>query len=290
MSRSFDHIVLASRDLDAHARLFESLGFRVGAVNRHPWGTVNRIIQLDGAFLELISTGPDFRPPQDLPAGQFSFAGFVHAFLAKREGMAMLAFATQNAQADQRLFRTDGIGDYETFHFERRGRKADGAPTQVAFTLAFASDPRAPDCGYFSCQHHFPENFWSEELRSHPNGALRLDAVIAVAEAPADHAQFLSHLTGQRDFRSSSLGVFFNNAETGGTLDVLTPVAAVQLYGESFGAGMQGPCALAGIRISGCNRLELAQRLSAQTIEFYQNANFLIVPPRQAMGAGLIFG
>lgn len=290
MSRSFDHAVLAARDLDAQARLFEAMGFKIGAVNRHPWGTLNRIIQLESAFLELISTGPDFRPPQDLPAGQFSFAGFIHSFLAKREGAAMLAFATQNSQADQRLFQAEGIGDYETFHFERRGPKGDGTPTQVAFTLAFASDPLAPDCGYFSCQHHFPENFWSEELRNHPNGARRLEAVIVVADVPASHAQFLSHLTGQRDFRSSSLGVFFAHAETGESLDVLTPVAAAQLYGEKFAEGLQGPCAFAGIRIAGCNLQELAQRFSAQAIEFDRKGDFLIVPPRQAMGTGLIFG
>jgi catechol 2,3-dioxygenase-like lactoylglutathione lyase family enzyme len=46
MTRGLDHIVHAVRDLDAAAELYRSLGFTVGARNRHPWGTHNIIVQL----------------------------------------------------------------------------------------------------------------------------------------------------------------------------------------------------------------------------------------------------
>lgn len=45
MPRGLDHIVHAVRDLDAAAALYKSLGFTVGARNRHPWGTHNYIVQ-----------------------------------------------------------------------------------------------------------------------------------------------------------------------------------------------------------------------------------------------------
>ena len=46
----------------------------------------------------------------------------------------------------------------------------------VAFSLAFTSDARMPEAGFFTCQHHFPENFWRLEYQRHQNGAMRLDA------------------------------------------------------------------------------------------------------------------
>ena len=43
MTRRIDHLVVAVRDLDEAGRFYERLGFQVGARNRHPWGTENRI-------------------------------------------------------------------------------------------------------------------------------------------------------------------------------------------------------------------------------------------------------
>ncbi|MBM3609208.1 MAG: VOC family protein [Alphaproteobacteria bacterium] len=288
MSRTFDHIVLASHDLEAQGRFFERLGFTVGAVNRHPWGTLNRIIQLDGAFLELITTGPDFRAPQDLPAEQFSFAGFIARYLSWREGAAMLAYATSNAVADRRLFHACGIGDYETFHFERRGKRPDGGSVQVAFTLAFAADPLAPMAGFFTCQNHFPENFWNASFQNHPNGAKGLSGVLMTAEAPADHARFLSQLTGCHDFRASSLGVFYDDKASGQCLSVITPRASEQMFGAQ-GLPSSGNSMLAGIRIRGCDLDALVARLSGQGIENTRREGFIIVPHEQAFGAAIVF-
>jgi catechol 2,3-dioxygenase-like lactoylglutathione lyase family enzyme len=49
-----DHVVHTVHDLDAAAAFYTALGFTIGARNRHPWGTHNRIIQFPGAFLELL--------------------------------------------------------------------------------------------------------------------------------------------------------------------------------------------------------------------------------------------
>ncbi len=47
--RRIDHLVLAVRDLDAAGLFYERLGFQVGARNRHPWGTENRIVQFQSS-------------------------------------------------------------------------------------------------------------------------------------------------------------------------------------------------------------------------------------------------
>src|SRR3954451_23473311 len=89
--RGLDHLVIGVRDLDVAGAFYERLGFRVGARNRHPWGTENRIVQFPGAFLELVTVGEgaSLDPP---PPGIFSFGRFIDRFLAARgEGFAMLA-------------------------------------------------------------------------------------------------------------------------------------------------------------------------------------------------------
>ena len=55
--RRIDHLVLAVHDLEAAAALYTKLGFQVGARNRHPWGTENRLVQFGSSFIELITVG-----------------------------------------------------------------------------------------------------------------------------------------------------------------------------------------------------------------------------------------
>jgi predicted SnoaL-like aldol condensation-catalyzing enzyme len=55
--RRLDHVVNAVRDLDRAAGRYRRLGLQVGARNRHPWGTENRLIQFSTSFIELITVG-----------------------------------------------------------------------------------------------------------------------------------------------------------------------------------------------------------------------------------------
>jgi catechol 2,3-dioxygenase-like lactoylglutathione lyase family enzyme len=160
-SRHIDHLVIAVRDLDGAARLYERLGFVVGGRNRHPWGTENRLVQFGRSYLELIAIGEGAEIPPHAPRA-FSFGAFVRDYLARREGLAMLALSTDDARGDATSLAQAGIGGFEPFHFSRRGRRPDGSDAEVAFTLAFARDAAAPDAGFFVCQHHRPENFWDD--------------------------------------------------------------------------------------------------------------------------------
>ena len=160
MPRGLDHIVHAVRDLDAAAEFYSRAGFAVGARNRHPWGTHNRIVQFPGCFVELITVGePELILP--LPARAFSFGGFTRDFLARREGLSMLVLESKGAAADVVTFEKAGISSFDQFDFEREAKRPDGSTVKVAFSLALATDPMAPDIGYFTCQQHHPENFWN---------------------------------------------------------------------------------------------------------------------------------
>ena len=139
MARGLDHIVHAVHDLDAAAALYRSLGFQVGARNRHApsWGTQNHIVQLRGSFIELLTVA---EPAGIAPHGprSFSFGAHNRDLLARGEGLSMLVLEGHDAQADARAFREAGIGDFDVFDFEREGRRPDGTPIKVAFSLAFA--------------------------------------------------------------------------------------------------------------------------------------------------------
>src|SRR5262249_48068067 len=148
MARGLDHIVHAVHDLDAAAALYRRLGFTVGARNRHPWGTHNCIVQLPGFFVELLAVVEPENIPPPRP-GAFSFGDFARGFLAHGQGLAMLVLESSDAVSDREAFRRADIGDYELFRFEREGKRPDGAPVRVGFSLAFAHDPKAPDVGYF---------------------------------------------------------------------------------------------------------------------------------------------
>src|SRR4051794_27690296 len=206
MARALDHLVIAVRDLHEAGRFYERLGFQVGARNRHPWGTENRIVQFPGVFLELITVGEaaEIAPPAP---GKFSFGAFVRDQLAEGEGFAMLVLESQDAAADRAAFAAEHIGGFETFFFERTAMRPDGSPRRVAFSLAFAEDRLAPKAGFFVCQQHAPENFWNPDFQRHPNGATGVPGVIMVAENPSAHAEFFTHFSGQHDIVSNSAGI-----------------------------------------------------------------------------------
>jgi catechol 2,3-dioxygenase-like lactoylglutathione lyase family enzyme len=189
MARGLDHIVHAVRDLDACAALYERLGFMVGARNRHDWGTHNRVVQLPGFFIELLTVAE----PDKLGSDGLSqlFGAHNRDFLARHEGLSGLLLESRDAAAYATLFRNAGIAASEVLRFGREGRRPDGTPIRLAFSLAFARDPAGAEAAFAACQHHFPENFWNPAFQQHRNGTTGVAGVVMVAENPSDHHIFL---------------------------------------------------------------------------------------------------
>jgi hypothetical protein len=218
LRRRIDHLVHAVHDLDAAGEAYRRLGFQVGARNRHPWGTENRLVQFGSSFVELITVGEGAEIVPHAP-GRFSFGAFVRDYLGAREGLAMLVLDSDDAGADAARFAAAGIGAFEPFFFEREARRPDGGATRVAFTLAFAADPGLPRAGFFVCQQHFPESFWNPDFQQHPNGATDIRSVTLAAPDPAAHAGFLSAFTGSPADRGEGGGLVFALGN-GGRLEV----------------------------------------------------------------------
>ncbi|MBZ6076941.1 VOC family protein [Microvirga puerhi] len=284
MSRRIDHLVVAVRDLDQAAAFYKRLGFQVGARNRHPWGTENRIVQFRSSFIELITVGEgaDIAPQTDRV---FSFGAFVRDYLEEREGLAMLVLDSRDAKADAETFAEADIGTFDPFHFERKGTRPDGSEVHVAFSLAFAALPGSTKAGFFVCQQHYPENFWNPAFQSHDNKAEDI-AVVALSAPDPDRCQsFLTVFTGVTPSSPSLHDLSYRLA--GGHLDVMTPDDAGEVYG-SVEAEMDQPSFVAfTVRIDDISRQ--AKWLDAAEIPFVHIGSRLIVPASAAMGVAIAF-
>jgi catechol 2,3-dioxygenase-like lactoylglutathione lyase family enzyme len=271
--RRIDHAVFAVRDLEAAALFYRRLGFQVGARNRHPWGTENRLIQLGTSFIELITVGPAAAAIPDFEPGRFSFGAFVRDYLSRREGFAMLALQSEDAKADAASFCREGLGAFEPFSFERTGRRPDGSEAPLAFTLAFAQPPGAPSVGFFTCQHHFPQNFWNPLLQRHENGASAIAEVGLISAHPQRYQDFLCALSRSCAVRDERGGLSIRLRDTRLTVASAEPAEAdLQLHSVT-------------IRVPDLSAQ--ADRLEKGEVGFAASRTGLAIPAESAFGVAI---
>lgn len=283
-ARGLDHLVIGVQDLDAAGELYARLGFRVGARNRHPWGTENRIVQFPGAFLELITIGEEGLIPPHAPR-HFSFGAFVRDALERGEGISMLVLESTDAEADAVAFRAAGIGDFENFFFERQARRPDGSQVRVAFRLAFAHNPAAPDCGFFACQQLEPQNFWNPAFQQHENGTTGLAAIVMVADDPSAQLPFLAAYAGTRASETGEGGLSLPLPR--GRIDVLTPLKAQALSG-TIAAASHG-AHFVGFAVAVPDLDAVGRRLATEEIEHVREASRIVVPAQEVHGCAIVF-
>ena len=284
MARGLDHIVHAVRDLEACAALYERLGFIAGARNRHDWGTHNRVVQLPGFFIELLTVAE----PEKLGNDGLSqlFGAHNRDFLARHEGLSGLLLESRDAAADAALFRDAGIAASEALRFGREGRRPDGTPIRLAFSLAFARDPAGAESAFAACQHHFPENFWNPTFQQHRNGATGVAGAVIVAENPSDHHIFLSAFTGERELLATSSGVTVQTPH--GSIQMMEPSAYERHFGVAPPDLARG-ARLAALIFAVRERAQVAALLEQAKIPATERMGRIVVGPRDAMGATLVF-
>ncbi|MBO0347288.1 VOC family protein [Roseibium sp. CAU 1637] len=263
MTRGLDHIVVAVKDLEAAGKAWQALGFTVTPTNHHAWGTANKLVQLDGFFVELLSVA---EPDKIVEATEtaFSFGAFNRDFLKTGEGISMLVADSLGAEQDRADYQRLGLKTYEPFGFEREANLPDGATAKVAFDLTFATDPHGPELGFFACHNKYPENFWKPAFQSHANGATAVSALYMVAGDPSDHHEFLGGFIGQREMRATSLGLELPTAR--GEINVLTRQAYAYALGEAAAESLPDtlPC-FAALEVA-CKGLEARKVIPAREL------------------------
>lgn len=282
MARGIDHIVHVVSDLDRAGEFYAAIGFTVGARNRHPWGTHNRIVQFPGCFVEMLTVAePERLVPEGIP---LFFGRFAQNALAVGPGLAMLALESRNAARDAQEFRSAGIALSDALRFEREGRRPDGTAVKVGFSVAFVADPRiAVRC--FICEQHWPENFWNPDFQRHPNGALAISGVVFVAAQPADHVEFFRAFTGG-EVTTTEYGL------VAGTPRGEIAAMSAEQFLRDFGVpapDCRAGAVLAAMRFAVADPAALAERLQARSIPCRRHGERLVVPAESALGATLLF-
>ncbi|MDQ0393862.1 VOC family protein [Labrys monachus] len=286
MARGLDHLVLATRDLDAAADHYRSMGFTVGARNRHPWGTENRIVQMPGTFLELITLGEGIELPAPEPETMSFARTIARQFDAHGDGFPMLVVESLDAAADKEAFDAAGIGGFRPFFFERIAVKPDGTKARVAFTLAFAADPAMPEAGFFACQQHEPQNFWNPAFQRHPNGATGVAGVVLLAETPAALVPFFEAFTASRAACAGARNMAIVTPR--GTIEAMTPDCYRDVLGLEPSLSPAGGPRLAAFKVSA--PLEaMAQRLEEAGIPFLRHRRHLAVAAPDNFGTAILF-
>lgn len=191
--KGLDHVVLCVDDLDAAAESYRQLGFTVTPRAKHPFGTHNCLVQLNGFFLELLTVGEPDKIPQE-QEGLFSFARFNQMYLSHREGCSMLVVDSNDFLQDNRATQEAGLHTYPPFEFTRKARLPDGEEVDVSFGLNFVSSDQMPMAGFFSCQQFQPQYFWNADYQRHDNAATEIIEVCVVSSNPRQVAAFLSGL------------------------------------------------------------------------------------------------
>lgn len=194
--RAIDHIGIATHDLDALATNYQALGFTLTprAYHQDHMGTSNRLVQFKGRnFIELLTVD---RPETMLPhaPGFMGFGQFNHDFLAKREGLSLVVFQTQDTAADLARWKANGLDVYDQFNFERYATLPDGSQVTVRFELGFVTSPALPDVMFYVCHNKAEEHFWKPQYQTHANGAEELTGVSLYSDTPAEAGMFLCSL------------------------------------------------------------------------------------------------
>jgi hypothetical protein len=177
-----DHVGCIVNTFAKGAAQWERLGFQLTPVSRqrgavpghesfHPWATANRCVILRDTYLELIGV---------VDAAAFNPWA---RFLAKNEGLHILALRSQNAQsAYARLSaRTDALLSPVV---RERVLDVDGEPRTMRFRNIFSRDEIWPEARYLVIEHQTPEFLWQPRFQQHANGAIDLVAVTFVADDP----------------------------------------------------------------------------------------------------------
>ncbi len=276
-----DHVVLTARDLAGISEFYERLGFTLTPQAQHPFGTGNRLAQLQGSFIELLSvTKPDDVP--EAGPGEYSFGAYNRDYLKTGDGMSMLALTSDGWEVDRARFERAGFKLPAPFAFGRKARQPDGSEVKLDFRLTFLTDPALPRAPFFTCDHRHPgEIFWKPHYQTHANGAQRIVEVQMVAENPEIHMGLFKRLFGAvvPIYGGICAGLM------GAGFCVLEPEAFAETYpGVAIPTVPEGEARFAGFRVAVAD-LDAAEALWRENgVAFRRVGDRLYVPGENAFG------
>lgn len=274
---TLDHVGIAGRDLAALASRYEALGFTLSPFAQHhapgadgvvrPIGTGNRCAMLERGYLELIAVVDPALPSNTLDR-----------FLARYEGLHIVAFGIEDADAELARLRGLGIGIPGIAWLERPVDTPEGTRTARFARLPL---PDAPEGRVQLIRHLTPELLWQPQLLKHPNQAISLDETILAVADPGEVAGRFGRLIGSAP---EAVPGGFTLPLAGGALRVLDAAST-----EAALPGLSVPCLpfIAGIVIGTADGGAAAASIAGAHGRRVEGG--LLVPGAQAGGATILF-
>ncbi len=289
--RGIDHLVLCAGDMQKARRRYREMGFNLTPIAQHPFGTANSFVQFcDGSSLELLVVD-DVAKLTGAQPGHFSFGGFARHFIEEgpKEGFAMLALDSQDADEDRQGYSRAGLEPYAPFVFSRQAKLPDGEEVTLQFSLTFLMHQDIREAAFFSCQRHEPEYFRDEKkvFQAHANSATGIDKIILLADRPLKYISFFQGFTGIDDVETWDEG--FSIATGRGDISVISPDEWHKHYPDAFAPDLPRGPRLAAFQIA-VDFLEAVQDcLRKADITRMLYGRGVVVPPNEALGVMVEF-
>ncbi|MFC3126966.1 VOC family protein [Pseudoroseomonas globiformis] len=276
---SLDHVGLCTADGPALWATYEALGFTLSPVNRQSgrrggpdsplelYGTANRCAMLRQGYVELLAIVD--------PSG---FDNGLTRFLARYEGMHILAFGMEDAEAELPRLRRAGLEVPGVSPLQRPVDNSGGPPARFSRLPI----PDAPEGRIQLVQHHTPQLMWQERWLVHANRAVALEDTILAAPEPAVSATALSRLAGL-PFEPDPAGGYVLPLPVG-RVRILPPAA---LERALPGVAAPGLPFLAACTLRTDDGNEAIRRIAGDRLRVVPGG--LMLPPEHAGGTALIF-
>jgi len=192
-----DHVVIAVGDLDRAAQIYRRLGFTLSPRGLHSpsMGTANHTIMLGQDYFELVTV---IAPTEHNRRWR--------EFIAKGDGIAATALATQDADATRSHWMAAAFSVGDVIPFSRPVERPDRESMEARFEVAILREDALPGLGLFACRHHTPEAVWLPELTRHPNTAVAVRTVTLASPDPRGAAERARNILGAGDLRESADG------------------------------------------------------------------------------------
>ncbi|MCR6633105.1 MAG: VOC family protein [Magnetospirillum sp.] len=266
-----DHAVIAVRDLEEAATVFERLGFALTPRGHHPeWGTANRCAMFAGDYIELLAA-------EDAGAE----ADRVRAFAARGDGLAGISIGSANGAATAEALRAAGL---EVPMARSLSRKLDdGKGTTLMYSELPLPVEATPGVPARVVQHITAERERHPQWLEHPNGAVGITSVTAIVDEPPALTPAWDLLFGPH---AAVLTDDTVTVHTGRGLVYLTrPEELTQLHPEAELDELPPPPALVALAVRVADTDRAAAVLKANRVEFSRDREGTIrIPPSEACG------
>lgn len=271
-----DHAVVnVGGRMEEAVDIYGRLGFSLTPRGRHTIGSINHLAMFGADYFELLGTAEGAASPANV--------------IAESEGLAAVAFATENADDVHAALTRAGVGVMAPLSFSRPVALPDGA-REAAFRVVRVAPEATPAGRLFFCQHLTRGLVWRDEWRRHRNGAIGVLGVVVAARQPEPLGALFARMFGDAAVVRRPGGVRLLAGLA--SIDVLAPEQVARRYGDPALAPMpqerEAAMVALVLRVAAIDRCAAALQAGG-IADAEVTAERILVPAASAMGVALEF-